>query len=313
MTLPCVFLMGPTASGKTHLAMQLIEALPLEIISVDSAMIYRGMDIGTAKPSHAELTKAPHQLIDIRDPAEHYSAGQFVNDVKKLMDEMHQRGKIPLLVGGTMLYFNALCRGIAELPERDAAVRAQIEQAAALQGWPALHQQLKEIDPLAAAKIKPNDRQRIERALEVYYLTQQPISILQQQNQQASLDILPIAIAPLDRKLLHERIFKRCVQMLKDGLVDEVKALKARGDLSLVHASMRAVGYRQVWEFLDQPSSEAELLERMVVATRQYAKRQLTWLRSFPEVMFFDSESPDLYSHVKICIENFLKGYHGKT
>lgn len=299
--------MGPTASGKTKLAIDLVQALPLEIISVDSAMIYKDMDIGTAKPTPTELKQAPHHLINILDPKDHYSAGQFVTDAKKLIAAIHQRGKVPLLVGGTMLYFNALRRGIAHLPERDANIRKKIELAAEQQGWPALHQKLTELDPQAAAKIKPNDKQRIERALEVYYLTATPISNLQTQTQAADLKILALAIAPLDRKILHERIKKRCEHMLQQGLIKEVEHLKARGDLSLNLASMRAVGYRQVWEFLEGKFTHDELLERMVIATRQYAKRQMTWLRSFPEINWLDSEAQDLYPYVKLIIENFLK------
>jgi tRNA dimethylallyltransferase len=305
----CIFLMGPTASGKTQLAIKLVQVLPLEIISVDSAMIYRGMDIGTAKPSLIELQQAPHHLIDILDPHEHYSAGRFVQDAQRLIAEIYQRKKIPLFVGGTMLYFNALKNGIASLPERDAKVRAAIESEAQIHGWPYLHQKLQQLDPAAAAKIKPTDKQRIERALEVYYLVQEPLSKLQSATRKEDLNILALAIAPLDRKILHARILKRCKRMLEQGFIDEVKALKARGDLSLKLASIRAVGYRQIWEYLDQAEatmSTTELLERIVIATRQYAKRQLTWLRAFSDIVWFDSEANDLDEQVKITIQRFL-------
>ncbi len=299
--------MGPTASGKTNLAIALAQVLPLEIISVDSAMIYRGMDIGTAKPTADELAKAPHHLLDILDPSEHYSAGQFVADAKKLITEIHSRGKIPFFVGGTMLYFKALSQGIAALPERDSKIREKIEAEALKHGWPYLHAQLAEIDPIAAAKIKPNDKQRIERALEVYYLTDKTISSLQAKTQSEDWELLALAINPSDRKILHERIKRRAHIMLAQGFIREVEHLKARKDLSLNMASMRAVGYRQVWEYLDGNIPENELEERIVIATRQYAKRQLTWLRSFPKISWFDSEASELYNDVHRVIEIFLK------
>ena len=299
--------MGPTASGKTNLAIALAQHLPLEIISVDSAMIYKGMDIGTAKPTAEELAKAPHHLLDILDPSEHYSAGQFVEDAKKLIVEIHARGKIPFFVGGTMLYFKALSQGIAALPERDLKIRQKIEAEALQYGWPYQHAQLAQIDPEAAARIKPNDKQRIERALEVYYLTNTTISSLQAQTHREDLELLVLAINPLERKILHERIQKRTHIMLAQGFIHEVEQLKARADLSLNMASMRAVGYRQVWEYLDGNISQNELEERIIIATRQYAKRQLTWLRSFPKVSWFDSEDLKLYNNAHNIIEIFLK------
>ena len=301
-----IFLMGPTASGKTRLSLELAKNLPLEIISVDSAMIYRGMDIGTAKPTIHELQQVPHHLIDILDPCEHYSAGKFVEEAQLLIAEIHRRGKIPLLVGGTMLYFKALKEGLAVLPERNMEIRKQIEAEALHSGWPSLHQKLMLIDPLAATKIKPFDKQRIERALEVFYLTNIPISKLQIEKHKANLDILAISMVPSLRASLHAAIESRCELMLQQGFIQEVKQLKARGDLSLAQASMRAVGYRQVWEFLEAEFCEAELLPRMAAATRQYAKRQLTWLRTFPDVSVFASESIDLNLEVLQAIKQFL-------
>lgn len=309
----CIFLMGPTASGKTKLAIDLVQNLPLEIISVDSAMIYRGMDIGTAKPTQNELALAPHHLINILDPSEHYSVGQFITDAKRLISDIENRGKIALFVGGTLLYFNALRRGLAALPERNEEIRKHIEMEATIKGWLALHEKLMVLDPKAAAKIKPNDKQRIERALEVYYLTNQPISALQASNQVEDLNILALALIPKERKILHERIKNRCEAMLKQGLIQEVRKLKERGDLSLDLASMRAVGYRQVWECLDGRFSETELLERMIIATRQYAKRQMTWLRAFPHIIPLDCEADDLYANASNLIQKFIRGDDGKA
>lgn len=299
--------MGPTASGKTKLAISLVQNLPLEIISVDSAMVYQGMNIGTAKPTSLELQQAPHHLIDILDPKEPYSVGTFLRDIAPLIKKINAQGKVPLLVGGTMLYFNALQKGLATLPERCLQIRDKIEQEAKNLGWPALHEKLKRIDPEAAAKIKPTDKQRIERALEVYMLTQKPISDLQKQKILMDLNILPVAIAPSGREILHERIKKRCEMMLSQGFIDEVKALKERGDLSLNMSAVRAVGYRQVWEYLEGKTPENLLLDKMSAATRQYAKRQLTWLRTFPNVIMFDSEDQDLQAKVTAKIQAFLK------
>lgn len=291
---PAIFLMGPTASGKTDLAMALCQQLPCEIISVDSAMVYRGMDIGSAKPSPEELAVAPHRLLDIRDPAEPYSAADFRRDALDAMADISQQGKIPLLVGGTMLYFKALLEGLAEMPAADLAVREAIEKEAEKYGWPYVHKQLADVDPESAARIHPNHSQRIERALGVY--RQSGITMTEYHRRQGSQPDLPyqvfqLAIAPEDRKVLHQRIETRFQQMLELGLVNEVRALHARGDLHVNLPSMRAVGYRQVWEYLDGELDEAQLLERGVVATRQLAKRQLTWLRSWPNLQWLRTDS----------------------
>lgn len=296
-----ICLMGPTASGKTQLAVQLAQHYPVEIISVDSAMVYRGMDIGTAKP-HAEILRiAPHRLIDFRDPKEAYSAAQFREDALREINEIIARGKIPLLVGGTMLYFRALQEGLSDLPAADDTLRKKIMHAAEEQGWAALHAQLATVDSVAAQRIHPNDSQRIQRALEVYELSGKNLTTWQQESGEplAGYQIYNIAIAPNDRSVLHERIARRFQQMLAEGLVDEVKQLMARGDLTLSTPSMRAVGYRQVWEYLQGMLTYDQMCERGIIATRQLAKRQLTWLRSWPEIQWFDSEAVDLYSQVE--------------
>ncbi len=289
-------LMGPTASGKTALALEWVEKHSFEIVSVDSAMIYRGMDIGTAKPSKDELAQAPHHLLDIRDPTEHYSVGAFLTDVSRIIPEIRARGKQPLLVGGTMLYFKALRDGIAVLPEQDLALRAQIDDEAVELGWPAMHAKLKAIDPVSAAKIKPNDSQRIERALEVFYLTGTPLSTLHQQALCHSREggnpiINSFAIIPSDRSILHQRIITRVDAMLAAGFIDEVVALREQYALTPDLPSMRAVGYRQVWEYLEGRLPKAELRDRIVFATRQYAKRQLTWLRAWPNLTSLPMDS----------------------
>ncbi len=281
--------MGPTASGKTALAMEWVQKNPFEIVSVDSAMIYRGMDIGTAKPSKDELAQAPHHLLDIRDPTEHYSVGAFLTDVSRIIAEIRARGKQPLLVGGTMLYFKALRDGIAVLPEQDLVLRAEIDREAEKLGWPAMHQALQAIDPVSAAKINPNDSQRIERALEVFYVTGTPLSTLHQQAPCHSREgrnpvIHTFAILPSDRSVLHQRIMTRVDAMLAAGFVDEVAALREQYVLTSDLPSMRAVGYRQVWEYLEGRLPKAELRDRVVFATRQYAKRQLTWLKTWPNL-----------------------------
>lgn len=280
---PAVFLMGPTASGKTDLAMALREDLPFELISVDSGMVYRGMDIGTAKPTPDELARAPHRLIDIREPEEPYSAADFVRDTLKAMAEITAQGKIPLLVGGTMLYFKALRDGLADMPEGDAAIREQILQQAMQEGWPAIHAQLAQVDPVTAARLTPNDSQRLQRALEVYLLTGKPLSVWHQEQTRQSLpyDVLPLALLPDDRSVLHERIAKRFHVMLERGFVAEVEALRQRPHIHAELPSMRAVGYRQVWDYLDSVYDYEEMTYRGIVATRQLAKRQHTWLRGF--------------------------------
>lgn len=287
-----IALLGPTASGKTALALQLCEHLPCEIISVDSALVYRGMDIGTAKPSAAELAQVPHHLIDIRDPAEAYSAADFRRDALRLMDEITARGKTPLLVGGTMLYFKVLREGIADMPVADPALRAEILAQAERDGWPAMHAELARVDPTAAALIHPNHSQRIQRALEVFRSAGVPMSQLQQGAVQQPLThrLLQLALAPTDRAELHQRIAARFASMLEQGLVQEVEALYRRGDLHADLPSMRAVGYRQVWEYLEGKIDYPEMVAKGEAATRQLAKRQFTWLRSWPELYWLAGE-----------------------
>ena len=277
MTSPVVFLMGPTASGKTALALALAEQRPVEIISVDSALIYRGMDIGTAKPNAAELAAVPHHLIDILDPAEAYSAADFRSDALRLIADIQQRGALPLLVGGTMLYFKALLEGISPLPEADPQVRAQIEAEAVIVGWGALHQQLANVDPVSAARIHPNDPQRINRALEVY---REPFPY----------PVCQFAIAPTERAELHRRIAIRFEQMLAQGFEQEVRLLKQRTDLHPDLPSIRCVGYRQMWDYLDGLVPYDEMVYRGIAATRQLAKRQLTWLRSWQNLSWLNAD-----------------------
>jgi tRNA dimethylallyltransferase len=293
-----IAIMGPTASGKTAAALEVARHLPCEIISVDSALVYRGMDIGTAKPSTAERAAAPHHLIDIIDPAESYSAMQFRADALRLVDDITRRGKLPLLVGGTMLYFKALRDGLDELPQADAALRVQLDREAAEHGVPALHARLATLDPATAARLKPNDAQRIQRALEIITLTGQPMSQLLRQAPPAELPftLLPLSLEPSDRSVLHARIATRFDAMLDDrdgGLLAEVEGLRARGDLHPGLPSMRCVGYRQAWEYLDGSIDSAELREKGIAATRQLAKRQLTWLRSMPDRVVIDCLAPD--------------------
>lgn len=286
-----IFLMGPTASGKTALAMALHQALPVEIISVDSALIYRGMDIGSAKPTADELTQVPHHLIDIRDPAESYSAADFRSDALRLIADIQHRGNIPLLVGGTMLYFKALLDGISPLPEAQPEVRQQLEQEAEKLGWAELHRQLAEVDPVSAARIHPNDPQRINRALEVYRITGQSLTELTaQKGEPFAYPVHQFAIAPQDRAVLHRRIALRYQQMLDSGFEHEVRVLKQRPDLHLDLPSMRCVGYRQMWQYLDGECSYDEMVQRGIAATRQLAKRQLTWLRSWQQLTWLSSD-----------------------
>jgi tRNA dimethylallyltransferase len=283
---PAICLMGPTASGKTALALALCEHYACEIISVDSALVYRGMDIGTAKPDANELARVPHHLIDIRDPAEPYSAAEFRGDALRLMDEISARGRIPLLVGGSMLYFKVLRDGIAPLPVADTEVREQIASEAQRLGWPALHAELARVDPRAAANIHPNHSQRIQRALEVFRLTGTAISELQQDNAAGVVShrMLSFSLAPVDRQVLHARIAARFQQMLDAGFIDEVDRLYRRGDLHAELPSIRAVGYRQVWAYLAGEIDFETAVEQGIAATRQLAKRQLTWLRGWPDV-----------------------------
>jgi tRNA dimethylallyltransferase len=275
-------LLGPTASGKSRLAMQLAGRLPIEIVSVDSAQVYRGLDIGTAKPSPAERKRVPHHLVDLLDPDEIYSAGRFRADAIAAVQDILARGRVPLLVGGTMLYYRTLVSGLDDLPQADRALREAIERQAAERGWPALHAELARVDPAAAARIGPNDARRIQRALEVSRLTGKPISA-QQSGRAAELPfaLRGFAIVPQDRAVLHRRIAERFDAMLEAGLVDEVKALKKRFKLNAELPSMRAAGYRQVWAHLEGEYGLAELRDKAIAATRQLAKRQVTWLRSF--------------------------------
>jgi tRNA dimethylallyltransferase len=275
--------MGPTASGKTDLAIALSEQLPVELISVDSAMVYRGMDIGTAKPSPAELARAPHRLIDICDPAETYSAAEFRRDALAAMAEITAAGRIPLLVGGTMLYFRALQYGLSDLPHADPALRERLAEALEREGLAALHARLARVDPEAARRIHPNDPQRTLRALEVWESTGRPLSELQRQPGEAMpYRALKLVLAPPDRATLHARIDRRFLQMLERGLVEEVERLVARGDLDPELPSMRSVGYRQVWRWLRGESSREQMVQEGQAATRQLARRQLTWLRKEP-------------------------------
>ena len=317
---PAIFLMGPTASGKTDLAMALCDLLPCDIISVDSAMIYRGMDIGTAKPTPQELVRAPHRLIDICDPADTYSAADFRRDALEQMADITRRGRIPLLVGGTMMYFKALLHGMSGLPSASPELRQQIKQEAESFGWQHLYDELAAKDPVAAELIHPNNRQRLMRAIEVIRLTGQPISELWQaetgtsaQHQRSGIEdytyftrwqadesgdlpytVFQFALAPEERKVLHERIERRFLAMLEAGFLEEVRRLMARGDLSPELPSLRCVGYRQAWEYLSGDCDYVTFVNRGVAATRQLAKRQLTWLRKWPDLHWLDSSDPQV-------------------
>ncbi|BAO59928.1 tRNA dimethylallyltransferase [Pseudomonas fluorescens] len=293
--------MGPTAAGKTDLAIELTKVLPCELISVDSALVYRGMDIGTAKPSRELLAQFPHRLIDILDPAESYSAADFRTDALAAMADITARGKIPLLVGGTMLYYKALLEGLADMPAADPQVRAELEEEAARLGWQALHDQLAAVDPESAARIHPNDPQRLTRALEVYRVSGLTMTAHRQRQLAQSTEagasgrsqlpytVANLAIAPANRQVLHQRIAQRFTQMLEQGFIDEVVALRSRSDLHAGLPSIRAVGYRQVWDHLDGKLTSAEMQERGIIATRQLAKRQFTWLRSWADLQWLDS------------------------
>jgi tRNA dimethylallyltransferase len=297
---------GPTASGKTAAALAVAAQQPVEIISVDSALVYRSMDIGTAKPTAAELAAAPHHLINIRDPLQAYSAAEFVLDATRLIGEISARGNLPLLVGGTMLYFKALRDGLDDMPTADPATRAMLEAEALAKGWPALHAELAVVDAVTAARLAPNDSQRISRALEVFRVSGQPLSFFQKQNaieKGAAHDHLQragalISLEPQDRAWLHERIAQRFDAMLASGFLDEVKALRARGDLHPDLPAMRCVGYRQAWEALDGDWPMTELRERGIAATRQLAKRQITWLRSMPDRQVVACDAPDAVQQV---------------
>lgn len=303
---PALFLMGPTAAGKTRLAFEICERSNAEIISVDSALVYRGLDIGSAKPDADELARYPHHLVDIRDPADAYSVAEFRRDALAAMADITARGRLPLLVGGTMLYFKALMDGLAEMPTVESGVREAIEREAAEGGWPALHAELAECDPAVAAEIHPNHSQRIGRALEVFRATGVPMSQWRAQQAEASLPyrVLQIAVAPADRNLLHLRIEQRLAAMFAAGMVDEVRALHGRGDLGRNLPAIRAVGYRQVWEYLDGETDEQTMQARALAATRQLAKRQYTWLRKWPDlrwILWTNAEKslmPELCEHL---------------
>jgi tRNA dimethylallyltransferase len=289
---PVVLLMGPTGAGKTDLAMRLADRLPVEIISVDSAMVYRGMDIGTGKPSVELLRRFPHHLVDILDPSEAYSAGQFLRDAQQAIADSHSRGRLPLLVGGTMLYFRALRGGLAQLPSADPAIREQLSARAKALGWPALHAELAAIDPQAAVRIQPNDAQRIQRALEVFLITGETLSTRQRADPQpgpADLSFSAYAWMPSDRQQLYANIERRFTAMLEAGLLDEVRRLYARGDLHAQLPAMRAVGYRQLWEHLDGKVGHEQAVVNAILATRHLARRQLIWLRADLDKQIFDA------------------------
>ena len=299
--------MGPTASGKTGLAVSLVQHQPLEIISVDSALVYRGMDIGTAKPDAATLMRAPHHLLDIRDPTGTYSAAAFRADVLRLMEKITASGKTPLLVGGTMLYFRALLHGLDALPQADSALRAAIEEEAAQHGWPALHKTLARLDPETAARLKSTDAQRIQRALEVIRLTGKPMSgLLKQQQSALPYRVLQLALIPGDRGVLHQRIAQRFDAMLAAGLLDELTALRRSHVLHPGLPAMRCVGYRQAWEYLESEIDLNSLREKGIAATRQLAKRQLTWLRSWQGAVALDCLSADLESQALEYVQSHL-------
>lgn len=303
-----IFIMGPTASGKTDIAVKLTDIYPMDIISVDSAMIYRGMDIGTAKPPQDILTLAPHRLINICDPNENYSAAQFCNDAYIEIANIFKLKRIPLLVGGTMMYFKALQQGLSPLPSADDNIRQKILQEAEQLGWIALHEKLKEIDPDSAKRIHPNDPQRLQRALEIYEITQQKPSVIYAEKNKSSFPyrMINIILAPDDREILRERIATRFHNMLQRGFIDEVLQLRARGDLNLNMPSMRSVGYRQVWEYLDGQLTYEEMIEKGIIATRQLAKRQLTWLRTWPDAQWFDSLDEEVFDKINKYIRSLI-------
>jgi len=296
---PAICLLGPTASGKTALAIEIVKRLPCEIISVDSAQIYRGMDIGTGKPDSATLAVAPHRLLDFLDPALAYSASQFRSDALREMADIRRSGRIPLLVGGTMLYFKALRDGLAQMPGADAEVRLRIGDLALSSGWAHVHDQLREVDPESAERIHPNDPQRLQRALEIFLVSGRSMTQWHKESRADSrlsdipFDLHFLSIQPGSRGVLHDRIATRFLQMIDDGLVEEVETLRARGDLALALPSMRAVGYRQVWQYIEGELSFDGMVEQGIIATRQLAKRQITWLRSWGNLRDLDSENPE--------------------
>ena len=300
--------MGPTASGKTGVALALAKRFPVEIVSVDSALVYRDMDIGTAKPDAATLAAVPHHLIDIIDPTESYSAAQFRDAALQLMLEISARGRVPLLTGGTMLYFKALREGLSDLPAANAETRKSIDAMASDGGWPTVHRELARVDPITAARLNPNDSQRIQRALEIFFLSGKPMSELIATDKQAAAPchMLALALVPSDRAVLHRRIADRFERMLELGLLDEVSGLRVKYDLDPALPSMRCVGYRQAWKHLDGEYDLGELRENAVAATRQLAKRQLTWLRAMPDVKEFDCLAEDLQQQVESWVAGQL-------
>lgn len=309
-----VFIMGPTASGKTDLAIELVKHYPFEIISVDSALIYKDMNIGTAKPTKEELAVAPHHLIDFLDPAQSYSTAAFRADALQAMEDIHARNKIPLLVGGTMLYHRSLLYGLSELPKADEAIRAKLQAEAEVHGAEFMHQKLTAIDPQAAKKIHPNDPQRVQRALEVYEITGKSMTQLQQENLAEALpwDTYKIIIAPESRDLLRERIAIRFKQMIEQGFIEEVQGLFKRGDLDLSIPSMRAVGYRQVWEYLQGKMNKEQMIERGITITRQFAKRQMTWLRREEDALWIATEADDIFQQAVNYLQPVLSDVKNK-
>jgi tRNA dimethylallyltransferase len=302
---PAILLMGPTASGKSRIALDIARYFPAEIISVDSAQVYRHMDIGTAKPSQQTLAAVPHHLIDLIEPHQHYSAAQFLHDAQAALRGITERGNLPLLVGGTMLYFRTLIEGLSELPPADGAIRLMIEGRARMHGWPSVHADLSRLDPGSAVRIKPTDSQRIQRALEVYYLTGKPMSEILKRSRTHGLPYrtISIALVPGDRGILHERIAQRFEHMLELGFIDEVRAIRDKFRITGESPSMRCVGYRQVWTYLEKQIDIAEMRQKALAATRQLAKRQLTWLRAMPHVREFDCLADDLPDRVRRHLE----------
>ena len=305
MTLPAIFLMGPTATGKTDIAVELFKQLPIELISVDSAMVYRGMDIGTAKPSKTLLSEVPHRLIDICEPDETYSAARFRRDALQAIDEIHADQRIPLLVGGTGLYFRSLESGISDLPDADAGVRQQLEAEASELGWEAMHRRLARIDPVAADRIHPNDPQRIQRALEIYEISGRNMTDHYEDETTRPLPfkLIKIILNPKDRTVLHQRIKSRFLKMLDQGFVEEVRSFHENDRFCGSLSAMRMVGYRQIWDYLDGKMDHDQMIEKGIVATRQLAKRQMTWLRKEENGIFFDCNEPGLVDEIQGILE----------